>query len=165
MISEKNFDFTWYTLECVVGLGLGYLIQQNYHIIGTWCMFSILLVVSPDHKDAVNLAVNRINANIIGAFVGLGLLYFYPITFPMLALGTIVTLISCEMLKLQHVARSAMIAVLIITSHEQGKHFWDVALERASGVIVGCIIGVALTYSFHHIVKASKKKLNLYKKD
>lgn len=128
-------------------------------------MFSILLVVSPDHKDAVNLAVNRINANIIGAFVGLGLLYFYPITFPMLALGTIITLIACEILKLQHVARSAMIAVLIITSHEQGKHFWDVALERAFGVIVGCLIGVTLTFTFHHIVKTSKQKLKLFRKD
>jgi uncharacterized membrane protein YgaE (UPF0421/DUF939 family) len=120
-------------------------------------LFSILLVLSPDRKDAMNLAMNRITANLIGAGIGLALFALYPINLMMICLGIAAALIVCEWFKLQAVNRSAMIAVLIITMHEPGQHFWDVAVHRAAGVVLGCLVGVMLTYCFHHITSQLKK--------
>jgi len=130
---------------------------------GTWCLFSILLVLSPERKDVMNLAVNRIKANLIGAAVGLLLFSIHPVNLIMICLGITIAVIICEFLKLQAVTRSATVAVLIITIHEPGKYFWDVALERAGGTILGCVIGVLITYIFHIVILRSKRTIHKVK--
>jgi uncharacterized membrane protein YgaE (UPF0421/DUF939 family) len=64
--------------------------------------------------------------------------------------GIVVAVLICEALKLQEAARSAVISVLIITMHEPGLYLRDVAIERALGVVLGCTIGIGLTYIFHY---------------
>jgi uncharacterized membrane protein YgaE (UPF0421/DUF939 family) len=150
-------NFLLYVLEYLVGTVIGFILYKSYPSIGAWCLFSILLVLSPDRKDAMNLAMNRIKANLIGAGIGLALFAIHPINLAMICIGIAAALVVCEWFKLQAVNRSAMIAVLIITMHEPGQHFWDVAVQRAAGVVLGCLVGVILTYCFHHIISRIKK--------
>src|SRR5689334_15551716 len=124
-INNKNTILIFYIIECLIGTVIGYFVHQAYPIMGTWCFFSILLVLSPERKDVMKLAQNRIKANLIGAAIGLALLYMLPVTLFMLCVGITLAIIICEFLKLQEVMRSATIAVLITTLHEPGKYLWD----------------------------------------
>jgi uncharacterized membrane protein YgaE (UPF0421/DUF939 family) len=149
VINKKFTDKLLFIIECLIGTAIGFSLYRLYPTVGAWCLFSILLVLSPDRKDAMALATTRIKANLVGAAIGLALFYIHPINLLMVCLGIAATIIACEILNLQTAMRSATIAVLIITLHEPGQYFWDVALERAGGVILGCIIGVIITYIFH----------------
>lgn len=163
MISRKNFNYATYIIECLIGVVIGLTIYKFYPVIGGWCLFSIVLVIAPDRKDAMNTAVNRIKANLLGAAIGLVLYYFSPINMAMICGGVAVAMIACELLNLQAVTRSAIVAILIITMHAPGPEFWDIALERAGGVVAGCIIGVILTYVFHVILSNTTKNLSWIK--
>jgi len=156
-ISKQRTNFLLYLVECLAGTAIGFYIYRLYPTIGAWCLFSIILVLSPDHKDAINLAVTRIKANLVGASTGLILFYIHPVNLLMICIGIAVAITACELLKLQAATRSAGVAVLIITMHEPGQHFWNVALERAGGVISGCIIGIIITYVFHIAISKSKQ--------
>lgn len=157
-LNEKQFFFIWYLLECLLGTAIGYGLYKIHPTVGAWSLFSIILVLAPDRQDAMNLALTRIKANLIGATVGLILFFSHPINFVMVLLGILLTLIACELLKLQSASRTAMISVLIITLHEPGPHFYDIALERAGGVFAGCLIGVFLTYLFHVLLSFHPRK-------
>lgn len=146
-----------YILKCLIGTAIGYCLYRLYPTVGAWCLISIILVLAPDQKDSMTLAVTRIKANLVGAATGLILFYIHPINLLMICIGIVATILICELLKLQAAARSAMIAVLIITMHEPGQHLWNVALERAGGVVAGCVIGIILTYAFHFAI--TRKKL------
>jgi uncharacterized membrane protein YgaE (UPF0421/DUF939 family) len=124
---------------------------------GAWCLISILLVLAPDRKDAMTLAKTRIKANLVGATIGLIIFSIHPVNLLMICIGITLTIIACELLKLQTATRSASIAVLIITMHEPGQHFWNVALERAGGVLAGCVIGMLITLAFHTTIIRSKR--------
>ena len=152
MLSKKLVDWLLFVLECLIGTAIGFYLYRLYPTIGAWSLISIILVLSPDRRDAMNLALNRIKANVIGASIGLILFFIHPINLLMICIGIAAAITACELLGLSTVARSAMVAVLIITMHEPGQYFWDVALERAGGVILGCIIGVLITYVFHIVV-------------
>jgi uncharacterized membrane protein YgaE (UPF0421/DUF939 family) len=149
MLNKEQRNFLFYLLECLAGTVIGFIIYRFYPVIGAWSLFSIILVIAPDRKDVLTLAANRIKANLLGALVGLALSYFYPVSLPMICTGIAVAMLLCEWLKLSAVTKSAIVAILIITMHEPGRSFWNIALERASGVLLGCIIGVVLTHIFH----------------
>ncbi len=158
-LTDKRLNFATYFLECLLGTVIGYQLYKLHPVGGAWCLLSIILVLAPDKKDAMELAINRIKANIIGATIGLMIFYIHPINLLMVTVGIVLTLLCCELLRVQAASRTAMISVLIVTMHEPGQHFWDVALERAVGVVSGCLIGVTLTYIFHVILKSLRKNL------
>lgn len=150
MITKKNFDFSIYIMKSLFGVVIGLIICHFYPVFGSWCLLSIVLVITPERNDSTLAAVNRIKANVVGAAVGLLLCYFSPLSIFMICLGIALSMVICEMLKLQSATRSASVAILIITTHQPGPHFWDIALERSASVIVGCLIGVAVTFIFHY---------------
>ncbi|WCT13109.1 FUSC family protein [Mucilaginibacter jinjuensis] len=145
-----------YIIKCLIGTAIGFYLYRLFPTLGAWCLISIILVLAPDEKDAMNLATNRIIANLIGAAIGLTLFYIHPINLFMICLGITIAIVACELLKLQTATRSAGVALLIITMHQPGQYFWDVALERAGGVLCGCIIGMIITYVFHISLLRSK---------
>jgi len=166
MITKEHKNFLFFILECLVGTIIGFTIYRAYPVVGAWSLFSIILVLAPDRKDAISLATNRIKANLIGALVGLLLFYFQPVTLPIMCVSIAVAMLLCEWLKLSSVTKSAIVALLIIAMHEPGKFFWGIALERAGGVMLGCIIGVLLTYIFHSTrTHASKVMRKLRERD
>ncbi|NCD70707.1 FUSC family protein [Mucilaginibacter agri] len=141
-----------YILKCLLGTAIGFYLYRLYPTLGAWCLISIILVLAPDDKDAMNLATNRIYANLVGAGIGLTLFYIHPINLFMICIGITLSIIICDLLKLQAATRSAGVALLIITMHQPGEYFWDVALERAAGVVSGCLIGILITYIFHSVI-------------
>lgn len=151
-MTPKLANLLVYILKCLVGTAIGFYLYRLYPTLGAWCLISIVLVLAPDDKDAMNLATNRIYANLVGAGIGLTLFYIHPINLFMTCVGITLSIVICELLKLQAATRSAGVALLIITMHQPGEYFWDVALERAGGVVSGCLIGILITYIFHIVI-------------
>ncbi len=151
-MTNKQSDFIIYLVKCLIGVIIGFYLFRRYPEVGAWSLVSIVLVLSPDRKDAMNLAINRIKANIIGASIGLALFYIHPMNLLMMSIGVLLTIIVCQLLKLQDVSRSASVAVVIILLHQRGAYFWNVALERAGGVVGGCVMAMLITYIFHQLL-------------
>jgi uncharacterized membrane protein YgaE (UPF0421/DUF939 family) len=122
-----------------------------------WCLISVMLVLSPDGRDSLTLAVTRIKANLVGATVGVAFLLLGVPNMWMIALALVVTLAICYLLKLDAGIRSALAATIIIMMHETGKHFWDTAIERIIAVLTGCVLGLLITFIFHFKIKPQEK--------
>jgi uncharacterized membrane protein YgaE (UPF0421/DUF939 family) len=155
-MTNKQSDFFMYIIKCLIGVAIGFYLYRKYPEIGEWCLISIVLVLSPDRKDAMNLALIRIKANMVGAGIGLTLFFIHPMNLLMMSIGVTLTIITCRLLKLQEVTRAAAVAVIIILLHQKGQYFWDVALERAGGVLGGCLIAMLITYTFHVTIRKFK---------
>jgi uncharacterized membrane protein YgaE (UPF0421/DUF939 family) len=149
-MTNKQSDFILYLIKSLIGVIIGFYLFRRFPEVGAWCLISIVLVLSPDRKDAMNLALNRIKANLVGAGIGLTLFFIHPMNLLMMSIGVLLTIIVCQLLKLQDVSRSAAVSVIIILLHQKGAYFWDVALERAGGVVGGCIIAMLITFVFHY---------------
>jgi uncharacterized membrane protein YgaE (UPF0421/DUF939 family) len=108
-----------------------------------------MLVLSPDGRESVPLAITRIKANLVGACSGMICLWLYPTNMWMICLGLTTTLSFCYLFKLDSGSRSALAATIILMLHEEGKHVWDTALERVIAVFAGCLVGLAVTFIFH----------------
>jgi len=158
-MTQRQRSLLVYIAQCLAGTAIGYYLYTLYPTIGAWCLISIILVLAPDRKDAMTLAKTRIKANLVGAAIGLIIFFIHPVNLLIVCVGITLSIVACELLKLQPATRSAAIAVLIITMHESGKHFWDIALERAGGVLAGCIIGMLITWAFHTVIIRSKKAI------
>ena len=50
--------------------------------------------------------------------------------------------------------------MIIILLHQEGTHVWDSALSRVSAVIVGCLVGLGITYVFHSLIKIDTPTIN-----
>jgi len=163
-MEQKQIDFLLYVLKCLIGAAIGFFIYRAFPEGGAWSMVSILLVLSPEGKDAINLAEVRIKANLVGAGTGLVLFFLHPPAFFMICLGIIIVVIVCELLKLKVATRSALASVVIICIHETGKYFYQVAIERAAGVVGGCLIALLITYLVHYkmlISNVRERKANV----
>jgi uncharacterized membrane protein YgaE (UPF0421/DUF939 family) len=77
-----------------------------------------------------------------------------------LATGATIALFICDRLKLNAGARSTLAAVIIILLYPGGPHVWDSSLSRITAVIIGCVLGLFITYTFHSVVKINEPVLN-----
>lgn len=159
--TDKHLNIISYMAQALVGTSIGYYVYRYYPDVGMWGLFSIILVLSPERKDSFPLALARIKANLVGAIIGLVLFYFHPITLTSISLGVVAVILTCDLLKIHDVSRTAIVALLIITLHEQGEHFWDIASQRAAGVVLGCFTGICLVYTAHVIFTYLKKRLRI----
>lgn len=148
-ITDKHLNTISYMVQALAGTAIGYFVYRHYPDVGMWGLFSIILVLSPERKDSLYLALARIKANLIGATIGLVLFYFQPITLMSICVGVLAVITTCELLKIHDVSRTSIVALLIITLHSPGEHFWDIAFQRAGGVVLGCFAGICLTYLAH----------------
>jgi uncharacterized membrane protein YgaE (UPF0421/DUF939 family) len=113
-----------------------------------WSVVSLVMVLSPEGKDALQLALTRIKANLVGAGVGIVVLaVLIPAPWSMVVAAPL-ALYVCDRLGLNLGARSTLASVIIILLHPEGTHPWDAALNRALAVMVGCLLGWGLTYVF-----------------
>lgn len=160
-LSPRNKTLAIYAAKCVVGILLCFPIYifLNQWVDYTWSLISVVLVLSPEGKDALDLALTRIKANFVGAGTGVSILLL-QIPSPLnLAVGAIISLFICDRLKLNAGARSTLAAMIIILLHQQDNlqhanaHLWDSALSRIIAVVSGCILGLLITYVFHSIFK------------
>lgn len=119
----------------------------------SWCLISVVLVLSPEGTDALDLAFTRIKGNVVGACSGFLLLATH-VPYPYnLVTGAVLSLFLCDQFNLNAGARSTLAATIIVLLHKEGTHLWDAALGRVAAVIIGCLLGLAVTYVFHSLFK------------
>lgn len=149
-MSERIRNLLVYIAKCIIGTLTVFIIASflNFKDFG-WSLISVILVLSPERKDSVEVALIRIIANIIGAFIGLVCLLFSATNMWILSIGLAATLSVCYLFKLDGSARSALAATIIIMLHQEGKHIWDNALQRVVAVLMGCFLGLIITFLFH----------------
>lgn len=149
-VEKRIKELLIYGAKCVCGAILVIFISGLFHYreMG-WPLFSVILVLSPDGEDAVQVALTRIKTNAIGASIGLLCLLIAPANMWTISLALFSTLCFCYYFKLEDSARTALAAAVIIMLHESGKHYWDNALQRVIAVFSGCMLGLLITYLFH----------------
>ncbi len=152
-----------YTAKCVTGIILCFYISALLQewVDYTWCLISVVLVLSPEGKDALDLALTRIKANVVGAATGI-LILILQIPSPWsIAVGAAVSLFVCDQLKLNTGARSTLAAMIIILLYQEGgTPVWDSAVSRMIAVVIGCLLGLIITYVFHSFIKINEPALN-----
>jgi uncharacterized membrane protein YccC len=149
---ERIKRISIYAAKCVTGVlvvsGLSWIIGYADTV---WVLISVMLVLSPDGSDAVTLAVTRIKANLIGAGAGFLLIILHPpAQVLMMSIALIITVVLCNLLKLEAATRTALAAAIIVMTHEAGLHPWDTAIGRVLSVVSGCVLGLGITFLFHN---------------
>lgn len=161
-ISLRNKNLLVYAGKCVSGILLVYLVTRY---LGTWvdypwCMISVVLVLSPEGKDAMELSLTRIKANLVGAVTGILILFLLvPVPWS-IACGAVISLFFCDRLGLNNGARSTLAAMIIILLHGEGTHLWDAALSRVLAVVTGSAIGLGITFVFHSLFRIDVLAVN-----
>jgi uncharacterized membrane protein YgaE (UPF0421/DUF939 family) len=118
----------------------------------SWCLISVILVLTPDNTEAVPLALTRIKANIVGGVASILCLLALAPTPLTIILAIIVTIVSCYFFRLMTGSRAAIAAVIIIMMHGMEytePFFWTATIKRLLAVIAGCFIGLLITLLFH----------------
>jgi len=157
-----NKSLVVYIAKCVSGVLLCSLLSVYFSewIDYPWSLISVVLVLSPEGTDAVELALTRIKANLVGASVGVILLFTHIPAPWNIALGCVVALLICNQLNLNAAARTTLAAVIIILLHHEGAKLWSSALSRVGAVITGSVLGWLITYIFHSLFKINAPAMN-----
>ena len=151
-----------YIAKCVSGVLLCSLLSLFFSqwVDYTWSLISVVLVLSPEGKDAVELSLTRIKANLVGASVGL-LMLLSQVPWPWnIAIGAALALFICDRLKLNAAARSTLAAVIIILLQPESQTLWSSAINRIGAVITGCVLGLLITFVFHSFIKIETPAMN-----
>ncbi|NLE16346.1 MAG: FUSC family protein [Spirochaetales bacterium] len=147
-----NPIFLLYITKCLIGTIVCYGFYKafpQYYL--SWSIVSLLLVLAPDWDNSISLPIARIKANITGALIGL-----FCFTLPLnqlvqLCIGVVLTIAVCTILRIPTSTRSALAALVIVLLQEMGKPMWSYALQRIAAVLLGCLVGLALTLSFQYV--------------
>ena len=149
-MSERLQGLLIYIVKCTIGVLTVFSISSLIHYTNTgWSLISVLLVLSPEGKDAVKIALDRIKANVIGASCGLVCLLLGSSLALGITCAVALTLCACHLLKLDTASRSALAAAVIIMLRPEGAHMWSTAIERVIAVFAGCLLGLLITFIFH----------------
>src|SRR4051812_3451909 len=99
-MSDRMKSLLVYIGKCVTGVILVFIISKysGYKDI-SWCLISVILVLSPDGKEAIPLAVTRIKANVVGAGTGALCLLIASSNLWIISLAVAITLSLCYLLK------------------------------------------------------------------
>lgn len=160
--SIRSFVFSpivIYIFRCLIGFAIGYKLMHlfpEYDVF--WAVLSILLVISPEGKDAARLTTERVKANLVGAVSGISV-SFLPISIyyeAMLAIA--IAALLCYMIRLLIVARTAVVSVIIILIERPYDGFMA-SLERFLAVLLGCLIGLIVVVTTGYLIRFLHKKV------
>jgi uncharacterized membrane protein YccC len=157
-----NSDLVIYCFRCIIGFLIGYELYLHfpeYELF--WTIISIMLVISPEEKDARRLTGERFKANLIGSSVGLVCFILLIRQEFMILLGIILTSLICHFFRLMNVARTAVVALIIVIFHEQTELSYWAAVERFASVALGCLLGLGITVTTGSLIRFLKKKLTI----
>ncbi len=146
-----------YVIKCLIGTAICYSLYRLFpdHQL-YWAIVSVLLVLTPGHRDSVQLSFARIWANAIGAAVGLGC-FFLPVPLILaLCLGVVATILVCNFFTLGTAVRSSLAALVIVFIQQNEFRDWTIALERVISVLIGCLVALALTLAFQKLERRLK---------
>lgn len=143
-----------YITKVLAGIILGSLAAQiSVHLEISWIFISVFLVLSPEGGDALELAVTRIKANLVGACTGFLLVATDLPLVMMIASGSLLALVICELIGLNAGSRAALAALVIVLMDHSTEHLWDSAFHRVISVFIGCLIGLIVTWFIHSVLQ------------
>ncbi|TRX12289.1 FUSC family protein [Flavobacterium gawalongense] len=152
-------DLIIYGFKCIIGFLIGYQLYLSFPQYELyWTMLSIILVISPEAKDARRLSIERFKSNLIGSGIGLFCYFIHAPNVYMLLLGIILSIATCYFFNLMNVARTAIVALIIVLIHEQTQMSWIGAVERFISVTTGCFIGLSITIITSAVINYWRKK-------
>ncbi|BCU79367.1 FUSC family protein [Luteolibacter sp. LG18] len=149
--TEGTPNLLLYIVKCLTATITVFLLSRllDYPDIG-WCLISVMLVLSPDHKDSVPFALNRIGANLVGVACSLIPLLFGGPGILTFCAAYALAILLCDRLKLMASCRTALAAVTIIMlQHDAQVHLWDNVTKRLLSVLAGCVLALLITLAFH----------------
>jgi uncharacterized membrane protein YgaE (UPF0421/DUF939 family) len=145
---ERARSFLIYVAKCITGALLVYLVNSFIPFVDVgWSLVSLVLILSPEGKDSLQLAFNRIKGNAIGAMVGYLCLLIAPATIWMLLIALVVTMLLCYVCHVEAGVRFALVATVIVMLR-RSPYSWDTALERIVSVAAGSLIALLSTFIF-----------------
>jgi uncharacterized membrane protein YgaE (UPF0421/DUF939 family) len=152
-MTSENKNLLLYILKCVTGSAIVFLLSWllDYPDM-TWCIISVILVLTPESNEAIPLAVTRIKANMIAGVASFLSLLIFPATPVTIIFVIVITILGCYQFKTMSGSRAAIAAVIIIMMHGMetaAPDFWKVTLQRIGSVIAGCLIGLIVTLIYH----------------
>lgn len=158
-----NSSVLIYSARCVIGFVIGYSLYINIpQYESYWTLLSILLVLTPEDKDARRLAIERMKANLIGSGVALILFLIHKPNLALILIGVLSTIAVCRLFNLLNVARTAMATLIIVLIYEQEKTSWMGAVERLVCVVSGCLIGLGITLITSALLDYLRRKWHLH---
>jgi uncharacterized membrane protein YgaE (UPF0421/DUF939 family) len=90
--------------------------------------------------------------NIVGSLVGMIMYLLHsPPNLLTICLGVVATILLCFNLDLVAVCRTALVGFIIVMIYEETHSSWTGAIYRMVGVVLGCLIGLAINYLFRKI--------------
>jgi uncharacterized membrane protein YgaE (UPF0421/DUF939 family) len=149
----NTFEFYEYIVKCLAGVTVGSLLlkafpQQSGQL--SWLLISILLSITHDNNSKA--AYDRMRGNIVGSLVGLMVFFLHnPPNLLTVCIGVVVTITLCFSLDLIAVCRTALVAFIIVMIFEEAHSSWTGAIYRMVSVILGCLIGLIINYTFRKI--------------
>lgn len=152
-MSQERKELARYLGKCLAGMALVFGAASYWHYPdSTWCLVSVLLVLSPDSREAVPLALTRFKANCVAAGVSVLCLGLFPANYFVIGLGAALTVGLCHLGRLMSGCRSALAALIIIALHNPvlGRAaVWQAAGQRLASVLIGCGVALLVTLLFH----------------
>ncbi|QFG52731.1 FUSC family protein [Chryseobacterium sp.] len=147
-----------YILRCITGFSAGYFLMLTFPRFDLfWALLSIVLVISPEGKDTARLSLERVKANLIGAFSSFLPVYLPFGTYYKVLAGIILAALLCRIFNLLSVARTAVVAIIIILIEKPNEGFMA-PIDRFLSVLSGCVIGLLITLTTAYIIKLAYKR-------
>jgi uncharacterized membrane protein YccC len=153
-VSQGNpIMFYEYIAKCLTGVTVGYLLMQAFpRQSGQYYWLLISIVLSITHDNNSKVALDRMRGNIVGSAVGLVMYLLHsPPNLLTICLGVVATILLCFNLDLVAVCRTALVGFIIVMIYEETHSSWTGAIYRMVGVVLGCLIGLAINYLFRKI--------------
>ncbi|ODU00747.1 MAG: hypothetical protein ABS81_22725 [Pseudonocardia sp. SCN 72-86] len=122
-----------------------------------WAVTSVALVMQDKVRTSGRTALLRVCANLTGALVAFGVLALFGATIPGYVIGLSVTGLFCYLAGLSEGIRSAYVSVIIVIGADP-LGLLAPAVERVGAVLVGSVVGIALSLAFEAIDRARKKR-------
>ncbi len=155
-------DLVIYVFRCLIGFLIGYQLYLNFkQYEAYWTLLSIILVISPEAKDAKRLSIERFKSNLIGSILGLLCFILHEPNVYLMLFGIVLTVVVCYYFQLMNVARTAMVAFIIVTISEQTQLTWLAAVYRFTSVTIGCFVGLSITILTSYLINYLRSKANL----
>lgn len=152
-LTSEHKNIGLYIAKCVTGFALLSLIGELFSIPDmSWVVISMLLVTSPDGKEAIDLTIVRVKSNAVASVTSFVFLLLFSNVTLAICCAITVTILACYFFKLMAGSRAALAAVVIVSLHPLGEHLWSTAAERLAAVIAGCAMGLILTFAFHRSI-------------
>jgi uncharacterized membrane protein YccC len=160
--SLVNSNVLIYSIKCSIGFIIGfslYAFLPEHDV--TWTILSIILVLSPEDKEAKRLALERVKANLIGSVIAVGLFFLNQPDLLLMLIGVIAVIAICRIFNLLNVARTALATLIIVILYEQEQTSWIGGAERLIFVVGGCLIGLGITLIIEATLESVRRRWHI----